>query len=373
MAEKNKKTNFLNRIIDGIAGIFMPIVNQLSGTGILKGLMALLLVMNLLPKESQSYQALWAMADSVYFFLPLLLAFTAAKQFGAQPFTAVVIGCTLLYPALVEAIGAGGFRLLGLPVTTANYSYSVFPIIMAVGMQKYAEKGIRRILPQLLKDFLTPIFTIVLVSTASLLLLGPAGKLVGDVLAKGYSAVYDFSAVLAGGVLSGVIQIFVIFGFQWSLVPIALSNLQVTGRDSIICFFAPPVFAQAGAALAVLLKTKDKKFKATIVSAVVSAIFGVTEPAMYGVNLPLKKPMAAVCLSGAVGGVIAGFSGATAGSFAFPGIATMPIFLGAPGAGLLFASCGVSMVLAFVITLLWKFDVNPPNGGEAKEDKEEEN
>ena len=370
MLEKNKKMGFLSRVIDGISGIFMPIVDQLSGTGILKGVLALLLVMNLLPKEGASYQALWAMADSIYFFLPLLLAFTAAKQFGAQPFTAVVIGCTLLYPALVEAIGAGDFRLLGLPVTTANYSYSVFPIIMAVGMQKYVEKGIRRILPQMLKDFLTPILTIVLVSTVSLLLLGPAGKLVGDVLAKGYSAVYGFSAILAGGVLGGVIQIFVIFGFQWSLVPIALSNIQVFGRDSILCFFAPPVFAQAGAALAVFLKTKDKKFKATILSAAVSSIFGVTEPAMYGVNLPLKKPMIAVCISGAVGGAIAGFSGASANSFAFPGIATMPIFLGAPGAGMLFAACGVSMVLAFVITLLWKFDVTPPKEAEKKEEEE---
>ncbi len=371
-AQQSKKKSPVNTVIDGISGIFMPIVNQLSGTGILKGILALVLVSGVMAKESDNYQVLHAMADGIYYFLPLLLAFTAAKQFGANPFTAVVIGCVLLYPALMQAVDAGSLQFIGLPVTKVNYTYSVFPIIMAVGLQKYVEQGVYRILPKLLKDFLTPLLCIVAVSAASLLVLGPAGKYVGDLLAKGYNFVYELSPIAAGTVLGGVIQIFVIFGFQWSLVPIALTNISLTGRDTILCFFAPPVFAQAGAAMAVFLKSKDKAFKATIVSAAVSAVFGVTEPAMYGVNLPLKKPMAAVCISGAVGGAIAGMAGASAGSFAFPGIATMPVFIG-KGFGMLLLACGVSMVLAFVLTLLMPFDADAAHRGNTQEQNPQEN
>lgn len=348
--------------IDGIAGIFMPTIDLLSGMGILKGLLAALLALGWITTDGSAYQILHAMGDGAFYFMPILLAFTAAKQFGANSFTAVGLACMLLFPSLTQAVEAGQISVFGIQVTAANYSYSVFPILLAVGMLSFVEKGISRIMPKLVRGFMTPALSIVLVGTASLLLLGPAGKLVGDVLARAYGAAYGLSPIVAGIFLSGLIQVLVIFGLHWSLVPVALHNVAQYGQDTILPFFAPPVFAQAGACMALFLKRKDRQFRARLVPAIVSAIFGVTEPAMFGFTLPLKKPLIAVCLSSSLGGALIGISGVKAMAFAFPGLATLPVYFGS-GFGLFILANALSMALSFLITLLWPFSTQLPTDG----------
>lgn len=354
---KDAKNSVVNTIIDGISGIFLPIVNLLSATGILKGILAILTATSVLSADSETYLVLNAMADSLFYFLPILLAVTSARKFGANPFTAVVIAGVLLYPSLTSVLETGTtVHLLGLPLRGVTYHSSVIPIILAVGMLVFVEKFFYRVLPDMIKGFMTPLLCILIVGTVTLLIFGPIGAMIGDVLAAGYGFVYALSPVIAGLLLGAAVQPMVIFGFHWSFILIGMNNIAVSGHDTVLALMGPAVFAQAGAALAVMMKSKDKSFQSICASAALSAMFGITEPAMFGVNLPRKKPMAAVCIGGAVGGALAGLSGAQAISFAFPSLAALPIFYG-KGFGMYLISCLVGMILAFVMTLLFKFEV----------------
>lgn len=357
METLNKNDNFVNTIIDTISSIFLPLVNLLSASGIMKGLLAIALSVNFMNEGEGAYVVFNAMADSLFYFLPILLAFTSAKKFNANPYTAVVIAGVLLYPSLSEYFEASqSINFFSLSIPPVNYPSNVIVIIMAVGLLHYLEKGLNVFLPEIIKGFFTPIISIILVSLTSLFVFGPLGTTIGDILALGYETVYSASPVIAGIILGGVIQIMVLFGFHWSLIPLAINNIALNGSDTILALMGPAVFAQAGAALAVMLKSKDKEFKSVALSASISAFFGITEPASYAVNLPLKKPMIAVCIGGAIGGGIAGFAGSAAISFAFPGLVTIPVFLGNGFIGYII-SIVVGFVVSFVITLLWKFEV----------------
>lgn len=351
-----EKKSLINIVIDGISGIFQPIINLLSSAGILKGILAILTASNIVPGSSETYLVLNAMADSLFYFLPMVLAFTAAKKFGADPFTAVVIGGVLLYPSLTSVFESGTHILFaGIPINAVIYHNGVIPIILAVGLLVYVERLVYKILPDLIKSFFAPLICIVAVGLVTLFLFGPIGNVIGDGVAAAYEFVYKISPVAAGAILGAVIQPMVIFGFHWSLVLVAMNNISVKGSDTILALIWPAVFAQAGAALAVCLKSKDKKFRSLCLSAVLSACFGVTEPAMFGVNLPLKKPMIAVCIGGGVGGAVAGLSGAQAMTFAFPSLITLPVFLGR-GFVLFVASCLISFITAFLLTLFLKVE-----------------
>ncbi|QQZ60419.1 PTS transporter subunit EIIC [Paenibacillus sonchi] len=351
---EQSKRSAVNIIIDGISGIFLPIVNILSAAGIMKGLLAGAAALKLVSTTEGTYTVLNAMADSLFYYLPMLLAYTAARKFKANPYTAVVIAGVLLYPSLTTRFADHEtIRLFGMGVTSVNYPASAIPIILAVGFLVYVERICIKVLPEVIREFFTPLISIVVVSSATLLVFGPAGSLAGDVLAQGYHLVYHFSPVGAGIVLGAMIQPMVIFGLHWSLVPLAINNINLIGYDTILALMGPAAFAQAGAALAVFFKAKDKKFKTLSLSASISALFGVTEPAMFGVNLPMRKPMIAVCCAGAIGGGMAGMFGSSAISFAFPGLATLPAYLGDGFGGFLIA-CTAGFLIALIATLLVK-------------------
>lgn len=355
---KRSAKDIINIVIDGISGIFLPIVNLLSAAGIMKGILIILITTRVLSTTSGTYLILDAMASSLFTFLSVLLAYTSAKKFGADPFTSVVIAGILLYPNLV-AVQASGKTIdfLGIPILGVKYASSVIPIIMAVGMLVYLERWLNRVLPEVVRGFLTPFLSIILVGFATLFAFGPLGKVIGDGLAAGYEWVYALSPIFAGLLLGASVQPMVIFGFHWSLILIAMNNIAVSGHDTVLAMMGPAVFAQAGAALAVMIKSHDPAFKSTCISAAVSAMFGITEPAMFGVNLPRKKPLVAVCLGGGIGGVMAGISGAQATAFAFPSLVALPIFFG-KGFVMYLASCLSGLVVAFLLTLVLKFDVD---------------
>lgn len=341
-------------IIDGISQIFLPIVGLLSAAGILRGILTILLATPALCEYSDTYLVLDAMAGSLFHFLPVLIAYTAAKKFGANPFTAVVISGVLLYPSLNVVLEAGTtVYFFGLPIRGVIYSASIIPMVLAAWLLSYVERVFDRILPDIVKGFLTPLFSIFLVGAVTLFVFGPIGAVIGDGLAVGYEFIFDISPIVAGLVLGALIQPMVIFGLHWAIFLLAMNNIALNGFDTVLALLAAAVFAQAGAAVAVMIKSKDTAFKATCASAVLSALFGVTEPAMFGVNLPRKKPMIAVCIGGGIGGAIAGFSGVQATAFAFPGIATLPIFWG-NGFVMLLVSCLVGFCVALGVTLWLK-------------------
>lgn len=363
---KPSKGNMINVIIDGISGIFLPIVNILSAAGIMKGLLAGAVALELLSKAGDTYTVLNAMADSLFHYLPLLLAFTAARKFGANSFTAVVIGGVMLYPSLTTLFENDEIiEFMGMSIRPVNYPASAIPIILAVGFLVFVERACVKILPEVIRGFFTPLISVVVVSSVTLLVFGPMGALAGDVLADGYRAVYGFSSVGAGIVLGAVIQPMVIFGLHWSLVPLSINNISTGGSDTILALMGPAAFAQAGAALAVFIKARDKQFRTLSLSASISALFGVTEPAMFGVNLPLRKPMVIVCIAGSIGGGMVGAFGSSAISFAFPGLATLPAYLGDGFGGFLIA-CATGFLIALIATLSVKLGPEPVVGQPVK-------
>ena len=352
----NKAKAISASVIDGISQIFLPIVGLLSAVGILRGILAVLLATSALSEASETYLVLDAMAGSLFYFMPMLLAFTAAKKFGANPFTAVVIAGVLLFPSLNTVLEAGTtVHFLGIPFRGVIYSASIIPMILSAWLLAYAERFFNKILPEILKGFLTPLLSIFFVGTATLFAFGPIGAIIGDGLAIGYEIIFDISPIIAGLILGAVIQPMVIFGFHWAIILLGMNNIAVNGYDTVLALIAAAVFAQAGAALAIMIKSNDKSFKATCASAVLSALFGVTEPAMFGVNLPKKKPIIAVCIGGGLGGALAGFSGVQATAFAFPSIVSLPIFLG-NGFVLFLLSCFIGFSVSMAITLFLKFE-----------------
>ncbi len=360
-----QKKSLLSRFLDGISDIFGPIVNLLSAAGILKGIMLILVTARVLSDESSTYAVLNAMSDSLFYFLPIILADSCAKKFGANRYTAMVIAGVLIYPKLVAMMSAAPYvSFMGIPLKSATYSSTVIPTILACALLAAVERLLTKYLPEVIKGFAVPIISIFTVSFATLAVFGPLGAVVSDGLAAGYDYVHGLSPIAAGLVLGATIQLMVLVGVQWSFILIAMNNISLNGEDTVLALMGPAIFAQAGAGLAVLIRTKGsgaaaKRFRSTAITGIVSAILGVTEPVMYGVNLPKRKPMIAVCVGGGLGGAIVGLSGAKARAFAFPSLASFPVYFG-EGFAMFVVGCAVGFVSAFIVSMLLKYDTSVP-------------
>lgn len=362
-----KNTSTVQRLIDAVSAIFLPVVGLMSGCGLLHGILSLLLRLSVLSSTEGTYRILYAAADAPLYFLPVLLGVTAAKKIGANPITAAAVGCFLLYPTLSAAFEGGEtLSFLSLPVPAVIYHSGVIPILFSVFLQKYLEKLLKKLLPDSVHGIFIPIVSLVLCALAVLLLFGPVGAKIGEGIAFAYEAAYTFSPLIAGILLGGSIQLLVMFGFHWPLLLTAMNNIALHGFDTVTVLMAPAVLAQAGAALAVCCKTQKKGDRALCLSAAVSSFFGVTESAMFGVNLPRKRPMLFVLIGGAVGGAVAGISGASASAFALPSAVSLPVFLG-DGFMLFLISCGIGLVLPFLLTLFFYHEKETPVPTDGKE------
>lgn len=347
-----KQSGRLNRFIELIARIFGPVIPVLTAAGVLKGLLVLATATGVLSTEQGTYRILYALADGFFYYLPVFLAFSGAKEFGANPFTGAFVALALLYPELTAAMAEGlPFDFLRIPVISVTYSSSILPVFMAVAFLGKVEPWFEKRLPELVKSFGVPLCAGGVVYLATLLVFGPVGAVIGSALAGAYQWAYHISPVVAGTILSGVFQPFVICGFHWSIFPICIENIAKYGEDTLMAIISTGVYSQAGAVLAVMLWSKDAKQRTICLSAGITALFGTTEPAIFGANLPLKKPFLAACLGAAVGGGIIGLSGATAKAFAFPNLVTLPVFMG-KGFGLYLAGCAASFVVAGLLTLI---------------------
>ena len=305
--------------------------------------------------DTTTYAILNGMADALFYFIPIFLAFTASKRFGVDTVTGMLIGCIILYPSITEIMaGSEPVYLFGLELQKATYSSSVIPILLAIYTASWVQKACYNVIPETFRGMFTPPITIVIVIPLTLGVFGPLGTLVGGWLATGYEFVYGLSPLVAG-ILIGAFQPFlVILGLHWALFTIAMNNVAVYGFDTTMALFGGAIFAQGGAALAVALKTKNKKFRSQAISASLTTLLGITEPAMYGVNLRLKKPMVCACVAGGLGSAVAGFFGCAGTAFALPALTTLPVFMSR--AFIPFCiSLAVAFGLAFIFTLMVPF------------------
>ena len=267
----------------------------------------------------------------------------------------MVIAAALVYPTIVSAYSDSiTLRFLGMPVILARYTSTVIPAILAVWVLSYIEPKIRKSLHESIRNLLTPFICIIVMVPIILLVVGPIADYASQLIAAGYLAVYNFSPVLSGAVIGGFWQVLVIFGLHWGLVPVMTNNLSFYGRDTLGPACMTAVAAQAGAVLGVFLKTKNKKVKSLSLSAFITALFGITEPAVYGVTLKYKRPFYIACICGAIFGGVAGAAGAGALAVATRSILSFPIYIG-EGFVWLVASYFLAMISSCMLTFLFGY------------------
>ncbi|GED01726.1 beta-glucoside-specific PTS transporter subunit IIABC [Bacillus atrophaeus] len=325
-----QKKNVLSALFDVISGVFTPILPAIAGAGMIKGLLALAVTFGWMAETSQAHTILTAIGDGAFYFLPMLLAVSAARKFGSNPYVAAAIAGAILHPDLTALLGSGkSISFIGLPVTAATYSSTVIPILLAIWMTSYVEKWIDRVTPSSLKLIVVPTLTLVIVVPVTLMTVGPLGAILGDYLSVGVNYLFDHAGIVAMILLAGTFSLIIMTGMHYALVPIMINNIAQNGHDYILPAMFLANMGQAGASFAVFLKSKNKKFKSLAFTTSITALMGITEPAMYGVNMRLKRPFAAALIGGAAGGAFYGVTGVASyivGGNA--GLPSIPIFIG---------------------------------------------
>ena len=370
-AASGEKMGLFNSFIDMISGVFSPTLGVLAATGMIKGFTALFLTVGLLTKESGTYQILNALGDCLFYFFPIFLGYTSAKKFGANIFIGMAIGATLVYPSFGTITAAGEplytlfsgtifespvyITFLGIPVILMSYTSSVIPIIISTYIGSKLEAFFRKVTPSVVRTFLVPFFTLLVTVPLALIAIGPVSTWAGQLLGQGTLFLYNLSPVIEGLLVGAFWQVFVIFGLHWGLVPIALNNMAVLKSDPILAASFGASFAQTGAVLAIMLRTKNAKLKSLSIPAIISGIFGVTEPAIYGITLPRKKPFILSCVAAAVGGGIVGLMGTKGYILGGLGIFGIPSYISPDGMDKGFYGAIAAIVISFILGFILVF------------------
>lgn len=354
----------INAVLDTISGIFTPILPAIVGTGMLKGILALLVTLGAIQEKSGEYQVLSSIANAAFYFLPFLLALSSARKFKVNEYIALTLAGTLLYPTILNAYLANQLepiRFLSLPVSIVNYTQSVIPIILGVWLLSYVHRWVDRFIPGPVKVIFTSMIVLVITVPILLIAIGPLGNYMGIYLEMGTSWLFAHSGPLTGIILGGLMPLIVMTGMHYAFFPGTLQNLSKLGYDVLLL----PInlitnMSQAGAVTAVFLKTKDKKIKSIALSSGISALLGITEPALYGVTLKLKKPFYASLIGGAAGGGFITAVGLKCFGFAVPGLLSLPLYIG-PNGGMsnfwyALIGIGISFSVSFVVTLLLNWE-----------------
>ncbi len=351
--ESEEKMKPFDRFIDIISGVFQPVLGVLCATGMIKGLNAILIATGLLAETDSTYIILNSIGDCLFNFFPIFLGFTAAKKFKLNQFTGMAIGAAMVYPS-ITALAGTTVTFLGIPVVMPSSSYqsTVIPIILAIFLASKVEKLFKKIVPDVIKTFIVPFLTLLLVVPVTFMAIGPVATIASNWLGDITLAVYNFSPVLAGLFIGGFWQVFVMFGLHWGLVPLAMNNLAVLGYDPILAASIAVCFAQTGVVMAIAAKTKNKKLKSLCIPSIISGFFGVTEPAIYGITLPRKKPFILSCIGGAVTGGILGIFGSKIFMVGGMGIFAIPTFIGPSGIDKSFLGIIVASIAGLIVGFL---------------------
>ncbi|MDT3316569.1 beta-glucoside-specific PTS transporter subunit IIABC [Microbacterium sp. KSW4-11] len=358
------KGNLFNRFISMISAIFTPVLWALAGTGLLKAFLAAAVTFGWIATDTSTYAVLNALSDAFINFLPIALSITAARYFKANEWTSLAIAGALVYPTMAGLVGQPGLTFFGIPFTMVSYVSSVIPIIVIVWLQSHAEKVLYRVLPGAVKRFMTPMIVVLLAVPLVFVVIGPISDLLGGGLGKGIGWMFETLPWLGGAIMGGLWQVFVIFGLHWGLVPLFTLEFQTTGQISLVGPVFAAVLAQAAAVAGVWVRARNKNLKSLAAPATLSGFLaGITEPAIYGINLPLKRPFAFGIVGGAIGGAIIAIGGVFAKAFVVPSGLALPALLG--NGNMVFLGIGLLVAIAvpFLLTVIVGF-VEPAEDAE---------
>lgn len=367
-------------LIDTISGVFAPTIGVLAATGMIKGLLALLAYFEILTADSGTYQLLYAVSDGFFHYLPIFLGYTAAKKFNVNLFVGMALGSALMYVDDVFALAQTDVvstllqgtpfamnvygRFLGLPITlpASGYASSVVPIILAVFLASKVERYMKKIIPDVVKTFLVPMLTLTICTPLTFIVVGPIASILTSIVGMVTATAYSLSPAIAGILVGAFWQVLVIFGLHWGMIPIAMMNFNTLGYDFVLTPYFTASFAQTAVVIAIMLKTKDQKLRSVCIPAFISGLFGVTEPAIYGITLPRKKPFIISCIGAAIGGGILGMMGIRTYMLGGLGVFGFTSFINNTTQDIshmiwAIVACAVAMIFSFIVTfMLYKED-----------------
>ncbi|PRO83390.1 PTS beta-glucoside transporter subunit IIABC [Lactiplantibacillus pentosus] len=349
----------MSQVIGVMTAAMIPVIGILAGSGILKGILAALTGFHVLTVTSGTYMVLNAVADATFYFLPVVLGFAAAKELGSDPIVLAIVGAILIYPSLMTAAGhatTAQITFFGVPTHLMSYAASVFPMIVAAWLGVSVERGLKRVIPLYLRSVFVPILEALILSVIVLVVIGPLITMISKGLASGILAIYNFSPALSGLVIGGLYQTMVIFGLHWGIIPIVINDIATNGHSYLNAILSITMVAQGGAVLAVFLKSKNKPLKEISLAAAISAFCGVTEPALYGVNLKYKRVFVVASIASGLGGLLTGLlhvnNYALSGSLiGFPAFITPGVDIGANFYGYLISHYGTLLIATTLVYL----------------------
>ncbi|MCE0813159.1 PTS transporter subunit EIIC [Buttiauxella sp. S04-F03] len=312
--ETTAQGSWVSRLLATLSAIFTPYIGVLAGVGVVKGIVVLLQTMNLVDTHSYVFTVFNALSSGVFVMLPLFIAVTASERFKTNKFTALALTAAMIFP-LTDPSVPGAFHIMGLALNVKIYGGAVIPAVFAVLFLSYVERWLKKIIPELAAFVFVPCLSLIICGFVVFTLIGPIADYVGVGIANGYAWLYNLSPVISGALLAGIGQLFVVFGVHWGIIPLALINIQVNGYDTIMAMFMSAVMGQFGAAFGAIFIARNLKDKQIAISASISAFFGITEPALYGVNLKYRMLFVFGCIGAALGGGITGLLGVKTYSF----------------------------------------------------------
>ncbi|MEM5029771.1 beta-glucoside-specific PTS transporter subunit IIABC [Priestia sp. WB3] len=351
--KNTSKMNPIEVVFDVISGIFTPILPAIVGSGLIKGIMALFVSLGWLMETSSTYQVLQIFSNAVFYFLPFLIAYSAAKKFKTRESLALALAGILLYPAMIEgaAKGADPLSFLGLSIPLNNYTSSVLPIILGVLLLSFVDKWITKAIPKSLSIVFTPVLSLMITAPLTLAFIAPIGNVSGQYLEIFFTSLFNFAGPIAGLLMGGLMPLIVLSGMHYAFFPSTLASFEKMGYDIMLLpmnFIAN--MAQAGAVLGVIIRTKRVETRSLALSTLLPSFFGITEPAIYGVTLRLKKPFYASLIGGAVGGCFYGLFSVKTTAFSIPGITSLPTYMMKGTNNFQLALIGIA--LSFIVSLL---------------------
>ena len=389
-AEK-KSGKLLDRAVDVVSGIFQPILGIMAACGMLKGLNTLFVTLELYTSTCGGYMIINAAGDALFTFLPLFLGYTAAKKFGLKPMLGLAVGAAMCYPGIqLSSVSAGAEPLynvlgstmfsspvyidfFGIPIISVDYTGTVIPVILAVWFASKCEKLFNRFIPDLVKFFFVPMLTLAVTLPVSVLFLGPVATFGSTLISEFTLAIRGFSPLLAGAVVGLTWQILVIFGMHWGFIPVYINNVMTLGYDNVMMPFFACTFATSAVVMAIFFKTKDRKLKEMAIPNFISGIFGLTEPAIYGILLRLRTPFITSWIARGIGGAFYGHFNFRKFILGGMGIFELPNMMNPDGSMgnilVAFAGIAISMAAGFLLTMIFYHEDEKPAIARTVEDR----